>query len=80
MEMQCYFDPDWTEPYIPFTELALDAMSDEFYDSNEKWIEEAGGQLDHWLERMYRKDCEPRHAGVVIERAARIYCKLGPHE
>ena len=55
-----------------WAEAVNDNIPDSFYHANEKFIEESGGQLDKWLDQLFRKNTEPKHAAAIIMRAHKI--------
>lgn len=49
-------------------------ITEDFYNKNEKWIDEYDGQCNKWLnELFYRRSKSPMEAAQIIERAFKIY-------
>ena len=50
----------------------IEAFSNEFYESNEDWINETGGLCDKWLNKLFNQGIPPEIAAKVIERTYNI--------
>ena len=58
---------DWCEDVLGHK------ISDEFYNINEKWIDEYSGQCNKWLNELFNKGKEPEKAAQIIERGFKLY-------
>lgn len=56
-----------------WAEEVINAMPDEFYKSNEEWMNSSGGLCNKWLNKLFDKSTEIEYAARVIERAHRRY-------
>ena len=54
-------------------------ISDSFYEQNENWIEQYGGQCNKWLNELFRRGRDTAVAAKIIERAFNIYLNDNPH-
>lgn len=50
-------------------------ISDDFYNSNEKWIDESNGTCEKWINKLFNCDKSTTEAALIIERAYKLYIK-----
>lgn len=48
-------------------ENTLDKLSDEFYNTNEKWINDCSGQCNTWLNELFDADKDSTEAAQLLE-------------
>ncbi len=56
-------------------DLLGNKISDNFYNLNEKWIEESNGTCEKWINKLFNCDKSPTEAALIIERAYKLYIK-----
>lgn len=62
-----------SDQWISYYEKVINSHSDEFYDTNEDWIEDDTSTYNDLLTKTYERDCEPKHAALLIQRIYSLY-------
>lgn len=56
-------------------DLLGNKISDDFYNLNEKWIDESNGTCEKWINKLFNFDKSTTEAALIIERAYKLYIK-----
>ena len=60
--------------FTDYCERVTEAFSDDFFNTNERWILDETEQIDKWFNKLFSKGIEPIISSKIIERAFKIYC------
>ena len=65
--------PKMTRDEMDYYDAICDAINEEFYWDNEKWINSESCEL--WIEKLMSKKVSPEYAARIIERAFNMFIK-----